>query len=65
LYFYFRSENLKKLIDFYLKSDDDKIDQVILNLFSTRPFDKEAYEELRSSYKNPKLKAFDQILNRK
>lgn len=64
LYFYYRSENLKKLIDFYLLSDD-KIDEIIVTLFSARHIDREAYEEIRSHYRNLKLKKLDQIFNRK
>ena len=61
IYFYFRSENMKKIIEFFIKSDDDKIDEIVLNLFSTRHFDQELYQQIRSNYNNPKLKSIDRI----
>ena len=64
LYFFHRPENFEKLMSFFLKSDENKIDEIIINLIRTRPSMKLAYQNYRSKNKNPKLKVIDEIFNK-
>lgn len=63
LYFFHKSENLEKVIAIYLKSNNSKIDEIILILLKDKEM-RNAYKTFRLSNKNPKLRNIDIIFNK-
>ncbi len=64
IFFFYKRENLEKLIRFFLLSDDSGIDEIIMLMFKNnnmRKEIKENYKIFRSSNKNKKLKILDNI----
>jgi NACHT domain len=64
VYYFHRPENFEKVMIFFLKSDETKIDEIIVNLIGTSPSIRLAYKNFRTKNKNSKLKMIDEIFNK-
>jgi hypothetical protein len=65
LFFFHRGESFEKVLNFYLKSTNKDIDDVIIRLIRKGSEMKNAYLKYRLTNKNPKLKAIDEIYDKK
>ena len=63
VFFFFRDDTLDKLLNFFLKSDNTKIDELICTLIENNNSNKSDYDIYRLKHKNPKLKKIDEIFN--
>lgn len=64
VYYFHRPQNFEKVMTFFLKSDEAKIDEIIINLIQTNQSIKNAYQNFRTKNKNSKLKMIDEIFNK-
>lgn len=60
VYFFHRPENFDKILNLFLKSDDAKLDEIILDTLDKKTV-KNLYQNFRNLNKNPKLKITDAV----
>lgn len=65
IYFFHRSDGFEKILNFYLKSDNEDIDEIILSLISQDSEMRNVYYKFRLANNNPKLKIIDKIFDKK
>lgn len=64
VFYFHKADNFEKIITFFLKSDNIKIDDIIVGLIGTRPSMKLVYDRIRANNKNSKLKILDELFNK-
>lgn len=63
--YFIRSSSLEKILNLYLKSDDERVDELLLNMVRSDNEFKVAYTKYREKNSDSKLKAVDKLFDKK